>query len=371
VETKFLDVGSGPFSRCGFITNKTKLDFQCVDPLAIEKLSDLITEKYFLPAKEFILNPTSIKKLCKLLIKKIITKIIGKQYYLLFRKCVLKTKENAIRFGHFSAIKHVFVYKKLRKKYPNMPTAGGIELSNVCNLKCPNCPTPTTKYPRGFADKKTVKLAFKYTPPGGYVSFHRLGEPLLHRDFLKYFIKASKIGFNICISTNGILLTEDLSRKIILKGKPSIFYISLHTKKSLEAFFIFLKLYKEYNCKFNFYGQILSHNRQEVLRWIDELHVSFDDIQNYIRDVPSHSWAGNVKERKHQYTEEETKEKIKQCRFIKNNIVNIRYDGTVVACCFDSENVTELGTVKNFTAIQHNPNGYELCDYCDPTWVHE
>ncbi len=33
-ETKFLDAGSGPYSRCGVITNKTKLDFTAVDPLA-------------------------------------------------------------------------------------------------------------------------------------------------------------------------------------------------------------------------------------------------------------------------------------------------------------------------------------------------
>jgi SAM-dependent methyltransferase len=33
-ETKFLDVGSGPFSSCGIKTNKTKLKIYAVDPLA-------------------------------------------------------------------------------------------------------------------------------------------------------------------------------------------------------------------------------------------------------------------------------------------------------------------------------------------------
>ena len=33
-ETKFLDVGSGPFSSCGMKTDKTHLDFMAVDPLA-------------------------------------------------------------------------------------------------------------------------------------------------------------------------------------------------------------------------------------------------------------------------------------------------------------------------------------------------
>jgi hypothetical protein len=33
-KTKFLDVGSGPFSTCGLRTSKTQLDFQAADPLA-------------------------------------------------------------------------------------------------------------------------------------------------------------------------------------------------------------------------------------------------------------------------------------------------------------------------------------------------
>lgn len=32
--TKFLDIGSGPFSSCGLKTSKTRLDFYAVDPLA-------------------------------------------------------------------------------------------------------------------------------------------------------------------------------------------------------------------------------------------------------------------------------------------------------------------------------------------------
>ena len=43
-KTKFLDVGSGPFSRCGFCTNKTDLDFYAVDPLA--SIYNFLKEKY-------------------------------------------------------------------------------------------------------------------------------------------------------------------------------------------------------------------------------------------------------------------------------------------------------------------------------------
>ncbi len=43
-ETNFLDVGSGPFSSCGTKTEKTKLTFTAVDPLAF--IYEKLREKY-------------------------------------------------------------------------------------------------------------------------------------------------------------------------------------------------------------------------------------------------------------------------------------------------------------------------------------
>lgn len=41
---KFLDVGSGPFSRCGILSNKAQIEFTAVDPLA--KIYQQLKKKY-------------------------------------------------------------------------------------------------------------------------------------------------------------------------------------------------------------------------------------------------------------------------------------------------------------------------------------
>lgn len=61
-----------------------------------------------------------------------------------------------------------------------------MEMTNHCNLSCPNCCTPTTSYPKGFIDDRTVLCALAWTQRGQTLNYHRQGEPLLHRELEKY-----------------------------------------------------------------------------------------------------------------------------------------------------------------------------------------
>lgn len=134
----------------------------------------------------------------------------------------------------FQKIVHRIQYGLLTMKYPTMLQPGGTKLTNTCNLSCKDCPIPTTKVPRGFANDATVKLAMKYAKPGQLFSFHRQGEPLLHPDLLRYVKLASKKGLRPLASTNGILLTEDLFHKLLKAGIRNL-QITLHSKKSVAA----------------------------------------------------------------------------------------------------------------------------------------
>lgn len=51
-DVNFIDVGSGPFSRCGRITNKCNLDITCVDPLG--NVYEVIKKKYRIDNKNKI-----------------------------------------------------------------------------------------------------------------------------------------------------------------------------------------------------------------------------------------------------------------------------------------------------------------------------
>ena len=93
-------------------------------------------------------------------------------------------------------------------------------------------------------------------------------------------------------------------------------------------------------------------------------------IRALFRDVHSHSWAGNVASRKTVYDDAHRCEMVRRCWYIRGNHVNIRWDGSVVACCLDSENVTQLGHVFDLPKIRQNPAGYALCQNCDCDWMH-
>jgi MoaA/NifB/PqqE/SkfB family radical SAM enzyme len=115
---------------------------------------------------------------------------------------------------------HTVSYIKLSIKNQKIAIPYDIELTNICNLQCSNCPTPTTKYHKGFISDDDFNLALKYAAPREPLRLHRLGEPLLHKNFLQYLIQASDLGLKTIFSTNGLLLTEKISKEIVEKCKP-------------------------------------------------------------------------------------------------------------------------------------------------------
>lgn len=268
------------------------------------------------------------------------------------------------------AEKHARVYQALRHAHPEMPVVDGIELTNECNLSCPNCPTPKTAYPKGFASEQTVTLAFRYAAPGSLFSFHRLGEPFLHKDFLNYLRLARQMGLRAVVSTNGTLLRQR-GFGDFLSCAPYSVMVSLHTRKSLESFALLAEYCFTHDVfPEKFSANLLSHNSADVLQWADDMQLDAR-IRAFFRDVHSHSWAGNVTARKTLYGDAHVHEMVRRCRYIKGNHVNIRWDGTVVACCLDSENVTQLGYVKNLPMLRQQASGYVLCKTCDQDWMHE
>ncbi len=295
-----------------------------------------------------------------------------KYKWTIFKKRI-ESKIKSMKNSHYSLSAKLskeiqFFFIKLF--HPNIPRLTGIELSNYCNLKCENCPTPITKIPRGFASDKHIELALKYVYPNDCFSFHRHGEPFLHKNFLKYLKKATKMGLRTVVSTNGLLLNKE-NIKALAEIMPYCVIVSLHTKQSVKAFIELTKYMLSKNKMFFSYcAHKLSHNAEEVDIWLEELNAS-DNVKKYIYLTPSHSWAGNIESRKVEYEKNIVNDKIQNCWFIKNDFVSLRWDGTVVACCLDSENDTIIGHLDNFYDVRHNKNGHKLCMNCDPSWVNE
>lgn len=281
----------------------------------------------------------------------------------------LKTK------GKDEAYQHAAQYVDFKMNHLEVPEISSIELTNNCNLQCRNCPNATLTFHKGYMSEEVFEQAIKYLPPykNDTIAVHCMGEPLLHPKLITYLKRLAEIEVNIAMSTNGILLNEEISRQILdifYKLEKTVLYISFHTKKSVENWYKFLKIYEEYP-KNNIYfrGQVLEHNREQAYGWLQEFGIDSPEEHPFIRHITSHSWAGNVEERKHEYSKIEVNNRIRNCYYLRQRKVAVMWDGTLRGCCYDSNATQNCGNIFEFEKANINPRGYKLCNYCDPDWI--
>jgi radical SAM protein with 4Fe4S-binding SPASM domain len=100
-----------------------------------------------------------------------------------------------------------------------MPVSIGIELTNNCNLRCPECITGSGKMERskGFMNTELFKTVMKELNPYLYnTNLYFQGEPMLHPHFFS-FLEISRNTYTT-VSTNGHYLSEVNSEKIVTSG---------------------------------------------------------------------------------------------------------------------------------------------------------
>lgn len=275
--------------------------------------------------------------------------------------------------GNSAAFDHAVEYIEWKRQNLSAPEIGGIELTNNCNLRCPNCPTPTSKYPKGFMSDEVFEMAYKMIPPHPQTVFslHGLGEPLLHPKFISYLEKVAELDVHIMISTNGILLDENMASKIFNvfdRVHGATLYISFHLQRSVENWFRCLNMAQE-RTHIQFYGQVLEHNAEQAEKWLSQIGVRNPRENSYIRYITSHSFAGHVPGRKSSYSGIELVNRIRNCTYLKNNEVSVAWNGVLKTCCYDSEPTGECGTIFEMEKARINPEGYKLCENCDPDWT--
>ena len=291
-------------------------------------------------------------------------------------------EKNMIRMGEFKrsgrekAFQHAFEYISYKRNHIDLPEISSIELTNNCNLKCPNCPNSTLDFHKGFMSEEVFDMALKYVPPykDDTVAVHCMGEPLLHPMVFLYLRKLAEIGANICMSTNGLLLNKNNGKEIlsIFSGlDKTVLYISFHTRKSVESWYNFCELYDRCAKKQNihFYGQVLEHNKKEAYEWLKEIGIDNPVEHQYIRHITSHSWGGNVVGRRKEYRDIEVNNRIRNCYYLRQRKIAVMWDGSLRGCCYDANATQKCGSIFDFDNSNINPMGYELCRCCDPDWI--
>jgi len=243
------------------------------------------------------------------------------------------------------------------KLITEFPMHLNVELNRTCNYKCIMCPRTVTRNTNSQSEeplmdtglyKKVIDEASSNNLYALEVSF--LGEPLLRKDLPELLSYAKHKGIlDVRIHTNGLLLNEGISKKLLDAGLTFI-QISLdaNSKEIYEKIRIggdfqavvtnclnFIKLKKERKLsypviKVSFVK--MESNKNEMKRFVEfwKNKVNYISIQEYI-DFKSFS--------------QENKNIVNNsfvCPQLFQRLV-IQWDGTVVPCCSDVNNKLKLG----------------------------
>jgi radical SAM protein with 4Fe4S-binding SPASM domain len=118
-----------------------------------------------------------------------------------------------------NALLTAFSYVNRETTFNSMPLLISTELTNNCNLHCPECVSGSSLMfrERGFMDIQLFKKIVKELSPYLYhINLYFQGESMLHPSFFS-FIKNSGNIFSV-VSTNGHFLDQDNSKKIAGSG---------------------------------------------------------------------------------------------------------------------------------------------------------
>jgi MoaA/NifB/PqqE/SkfB family radical SAM enzyme len=106
-----------------------------------------------------------------------------------------------------------------------------VELTNKCNFSCVFCPDSKMSRKRGFMAEDLARSALDQIVRldlAEKVTFHVMGEPLLHPQFFAILDHTRDLGLPVGLTTNGALLTREVMRKLAERDLHQI-DISLQT----------------------------------------------------------------------------------------------------------------------------------------------
>lgn len=244
-----------------------------------------------------------------------------------------------------------------------------IEITNICNLNCSFCPQ-TQRQAEFMSIDTFCNILDQIKPYTDYLYFHVKGEPFLHPQIDEFLDISYEKGFQVNITTNGILITKVKDK---LVNKPALRQInfSLHSfdgndglQNKGEYILNILSFVKEIREKSNVLISLRLWNLEEdnkvnqdkkknnaLLEVIEKefnLPYNIQEIVTPGRGIKITD--GIYLNQDHEFQWPALKEKeddgIGFCYGLRNQIA-ILVDGTVIPCCLDGEGIIDLGNVKS------------------------
>lgn len=251
-----------------------------------------------------------------------------------------------------------------------------VEITNICNLRCEFCPG-TKRANREMSEHEFRTIAEKLIGTVKYLYFHVMGEPLLHGKITQFLDIADALGFRVCLTTNGTLLSrrghELLSHKALHKVSVSLHSMEGNGVSDLRRY---LEEVWEFSENAAESGVIVAlrlwniggadEKNGEILAFLEEKLGTPPLSMPQPRD-------GNWKLREKIYLEQAERFEwpdlsaeeadVRFCLGLRQQIA-VLCDGTVVPCCLDHEGDIPLGNLltQNLDDVLNSPRAKALFD---------
>ena len=217
----------------------------------------------------------------------------------------------------------------------------------------------------------------KISPLTNTICLHLMGEPLLHPNLKEIFEICNKKNLNVYLTTNGTLIKQNLD--LLKSGCAKRISVSLHSFEAnnninsldeyLENVFLSCKEISDNSktcIEFRLWNETSDKNtlNKNIIEKINKIfntnlftknlqyHINISD-KIYISFANIFDWPIN--------TENEEKNSNKFCYGLRSHF-GILCDGTVVACCLDSEGKLALGNIfkSNISDILNTPRAQNI-----------
>lgn len=311
------------------------------------------------------------------------------------------------KITNFFKVYSSFIYSRKTKKgnHWGFPISLGIEPTNYCNLRCPECPSGLRAFtrPTGMLQKELFqKLIDELHPYLIYLILYFQGEPYLHPDFFELVNYATKKNIFTATSTNAHYLTPENAERTVQSGlKRLIISIDGTTQETYQSYRVGGSLKKviegtqniieakhrlQSETPFVIFQFLVVKPNEHQIPEIFELgkKLKVDKVALKTAQIYDYQNGNPLIPEQAQFSRYQKKPD--GTYSIKNKLENqcwklwsgaeITWDGRVVPCCFDKNAKYQMGVFpeQSFQEIWNNPkylnfriqllNGRKNIDIC-------
>jgi MoaA/NifB/PqqE/SkfB family radical SAM enzyme len=281
-----------------------------------------------------------------------------------------------VRLSNF--IYNEFERRIKRVKLFSKPYLINSEPTGFCNLRCLFCPTgKRSDRAGGFTDPAIYERLFKEIGKFTYLmTMHGWGEPTLHKELPRIISMAHRHRIFTVVTTNGSLLTREMSRKIILSGLD---YLILSCDGISEETYGSYHIGGSFETVMNNLRELVSAKRELRSRtpFIEWQFIVFRHNEHEMADAEVFAKEAGVDNLVFMpaYTEDESYDatdekyhlpkvsplsKRSDCKHLWSTLT-FHWNGCVVPCCYDYNGKISYGDLREqgFGQIWNNRNFQE------------